>query len=81
MGSWHPVVDELKQDCRAVLRSVATSTISTWRDIEWEISNSCLMEDWDRVRQLYERAKELYMQGEMTREAFQVEKDRYEKAI
>ena len=26
------------------------------------------------------RAKELYMQGEMTREAFQTEKDRYEKA-
>ncbi len=59
LGSWHPVVDELRQDCRAVLRSVATSTISTWRDIEWEISNSCLMEDWDRVGKLYERAKEL----------------------
>ena len=28
----------------------------------------------------YERAKELYMQGEVTREAFQAEKERYEKA-
>jgi hypothetical protein len=28
----------------------------------------------------YERAKELYMQGEMTREAIQSEKERYEKA-
>ena len=28
----------------------------------------------------YERAKELYMQDEMTREAFQAEKERYEKA-
>ena len=33
-----------------------------------------------KVETWYERAKELYMQGEMTREAIQSEKERYEKA-
>ena len=65
--------EEIEESLVEVLQEIVDYSISRG-DIR--TSN----EKQQKAETRYERAKELYMQGEMTREAFQMEKDRYEKA-
>lgn len=57
--SWKRYVALLQEDLRSVLHFVQIRDISEWRNIRWEISNSCLVEDWDRAFRLYDRAREV----------------------
>jgi len=56
--SWGPVVEVLEEDLREMVLRVHPSQTSTWNDISWEISVSCLIKDWQRAFQLFERARE-----------------------
>jgi hypothetical protein len=57
--SWERHVAMLREDFKAVLNFVKPGDTKDWREIQWEISNSCEVEDWDRAVQLYDRASEL----------------------
>ena len=63
---------------------IEATLVKLLRDIvEYSISRGEIRTSNDKQQKAearYERAKELYMQGEMTREAFQSEKERYENA-
>jgi tetratricopeptide (TPR) repeat protein len=49
----------LKEDLYQITQFVSPGQTDTWRNIRWEISVSCLLEDWGRALRFYDRARQL----------------------
>ncbi len=53
--------EKFAADFALLVRAESPEELTDWRFIRWEILNSCLIADWDRVRKLYDRAESLQL--------------------